>query len=192
MTTYPPVPATWADGDGIDSTKLNAVSALQNWYWGSRPIFHGTSNNAYALTDGVFFPVPLCTASGTLNGIKRGFTHTDYTSDVIATVPGWYDFVFQGGFQAASNGLVGARYVGVAKNGVTGEFVGSRLGPYHESATGMVVYSGGGTVWLNGTTDYLTLYLFKATSAANDIYGAYTNVHQLSQLGIWWVGRDQT
>ena len=192
MTTVT-LPATWADGDGINEAKLNAVSALQTWYFGNRPMYHGTANNNYTLTNNAWTVIPLCTASGVINGTKRGFTHTEYTSAITATVPGWYDFVFQGGFQAVANGLTGIRGVAVVKNGMTsGEWAGVRLGPYNDSATGCCTYSGGGTVWLNGTTDYVELWQYSGSSGATDIHTAYTNPYQKPQLGIWWIGRDQT
>lgn len=188
-------PADWADDEIYTADKLNAVSALQDWYWGHRPLFHACSGWAElaALPEGVWYAAPLRVASGIIDGVNRGFTFTESTSVVTATVPGWYDVCWQVGFQSTAHGNVGVRGGGVAKNGTgVSNFEAYRMGLFGDATTtdSGPVYSGNATVYLNGTTDYLQLMMFKTTGVSGDILAMYANEQMRPKLGIWWVGRD--
>ena len=111
---------------------------------------------------------------------------------MYATVPGWYEFCFQTGFEGPASDYIGTRAGGVAKNGAS-NWVGFHLGRTSATVTGgCAVYGGVGSVYLNGTSDYLTLYQFKLTGSSGDIHTAYLERCRQPQLGIWWAGRDLT
>lgn len=183
MTAVPSV-YTWTDGEVPDGNTMNThVRDPQNWLL-TLPIFVARNTVSTAVpTSGLLVP---------LNVVDKnlGFTHAANDSKVYATQPGWYAYTLLGSVDSTTTGADNNRGIWLYKNGAEAASPGGGYSGAMDVATREDGIGGRtGLVYLNGTTDYVEMFLYQSTASSTDVVTFVTS-GMFPTFSLLWQGRD--
>lgn len=187
MTAVPSV-YTWTDDEVPDDVGMNArVRDPQNWLLGL-PTYRGVNNVSTTIPAGAWTAIPM-----NYDEVINGFTHALNATKVYALQPGWYRYLINACFLPTAYGNTDNRGIALFKNGGGGQ-LGEPGGGYTSHLTTATmdntVGSRSGFVYLNGTTDYVEMYLYQSTPSSTAITTGVTYVEWQPKLALFWQGRD--
>lgn len=170
-----PSTRTWVAGEVVtDAYMNNTIRDVDNFLL-ARPIFRGRQTVVQSVASGSDADLTLDTEDVDSAG---GHSTVTNTARYTGVYPGWYSRMGGGAFAANATGL---RAVNWGTNSVTDNGTGV-LFQAHAAASNRIA-ARGDIVYLNGSSDYITMRVFQSSGAA--LNTAVAGVEQSNVVICW-------
>lgn len=151
--------------DSVTTTKILNANVTQAKFAtnvaGNGPAFSATLTSAFSIGAGTFTKIPLATKEFDTNNNYDSATNYRFTP----TVAGYYQFT---GSSLLQNSVSTELALSLFKNGASFRYLGNTIAPNAREVAGTTL------VYMNGSTDYVELYLYSSVAGPLNASGIYT------------------